>query len=133
VLESGNAKALVVAKLERLSQALLDLANLMATAQKQGWAVVALDCALDPTAKAVEVTLWPRRSLRTATGGGQVVGREVLRPRPWLCVEGSCESAGGALLSCHFQPAEVAGEGGVRDLVVASERAECLSGCAAED
>jgi DNA invertase Pin-like site-specific DNA recombinase len=57
VLESGDAKALVVAKLERLSQALLDLATLMATAQKQGWAVVALDCALDPTAKAVELNV----------------------------------------------------------------------------
>jgi DNA invertase Pin-like site-specific DNA recombinase len=49
MLETGDAKALVAAKLDRLSQALLDLATLMATAQKQGWALVALDCALDTT------------------------------------------------------------------------------------
>ena len=49
MLESADAQALVAAKLERLSQALLDLAALLASAQKQGWALVALDCALEPT------------------------------------------------------------------------------------
>jgi DNA invertase Pin-like site-specific DNA recombinase len=43
VLESGDAKALVAAKLDKHSQALLDLATLIATAQKQGWALVALE------------------------------------------------------------------------------------------
>jgi len=56
VLESADAKALVAAKLGRLSQALLDLATLMATAQKQGWALVALDCALAPIRPAGEAT-----------------------------------------------------------------------------
>src|SRR5215471_19737094 len=51
-LEAGEAKALVVAKLDRLSRSMLDFAALMATAQKQNWALVALDCAVDTTTPA---------------------------------------------------------------------------------
>jgi DNA invertase Pin-like site-specific DNA recombinase len=47
VLESGDARALVAAKLDRLSRSMLDFTALMAKAQKQGWALVALDCAVD--------------------------------------------------------------------------------------
>ena len=54
VLESADAQALVAAKLEQLSHSLLDLATLIATAQKQGWALVALDCTLDTTTPAGE-------------------------------------------------------------------------------
>ena len=54
VLESGEAEALVAVKLDRLSCSLLDLASLMATAQKQGWALVALDCAVQTTTPAGE-------------------------------------------------------------------------------
>jgi DNA invertase Pin-like site-specific DNA recombinase len=46
-LESGDAKALVVAKLDRLSRSLLDFAGLMAKAQRQGWGVIALDVQVD--------------------------------------------------------------------------------------
>jgi DNA invertase Pin-like site-specific DNA recombinase len=53
-LEAGDAKALVVAKLDRLSRSLLDFAALMATAQKQSWALVALDCAVDTSTPAGE-------------------------------------------------------------------------------
>jgi DNA invertase Pin-like site-specific DNA recombinase len=53
-LEAGEAKALVVAKLDRLSRSLLDFAALMATAQKQNWALVALDCAVDTSTPAGE-------------------------------------------------------------------------------
>jgi DNA invertase Pin-like site-specific DNA recombinase len=53
-LESGDAKALVAAKLDRLSRSMLDFTALMATAQKQGWALVALDCAVDTTTPAGE-------------------------------------------------------------------------------
>jgi DNA invertase Pin-like site-specific DNA recombinase len=49
VLESGEATALVAAKRERLSQALGELAALLASAQQQGWALVALDCAAQTT------------------------------------------------------------------------------------
>jgi DNA invertase Pin-like site-specific DNA recombinase len=53
VLREGDAKALVVAKLDRLSTSMLDVTKLMATAQKQGWALVALDC-VDTTTPAGE-------------------------------------------------------------------------------
>src|SRR5256714_11589525 len=53
-LEAGEAKALVVAKLDRLSRSMLDFAALMATAQKQNWALVALDCAVDTSTPAGE-------------------------------------------------------------------------------
>src|SRR5262245_61174449 len=51
-LEAGEAKALVVAKLDRLSRSMLDFAALMATAQKQSWVLVALDCAVDTSTPA---------------------------------------------------------------------------------
>src|SRR5262249_3489287 len=53
-LEAGDAKALVVAKLDRLSRSMLDFAALMATAQKQKWALVALDCAVGTSTPAWE-------------------------------------------------------------------------------
>jgi DNA invertase Pin-like site-specific DNA recombinase len=54
VLKEGDAKALVAAKLDRLSRSMIDFTALMATAQKQGWALVALDCAVDTTTPAGE-------------------------------------------------------------------------------
>ena len=54
VLKEGDAKALVAAKLDRLSRSMLDFTALMATAQKQGWSLVALDCAVDTTTPAGE-------------------------------------------------------------------------------
>ncbi len=53
-LESGEATALVVAKLDRLSRSMIDRTRIMAEAQKQGWALVALDCAVDTTTPAGE-------------------------------------------------------------------------------
>jgi DNA invertase Pin-like site-specific DNA recombinase len=53
-LEEGRADALVVAKLDRLSRSMLDFTALMAQAQKQSWALVALDCAVDTTTPAGE-------------------------------------------------------------------------------
>ena len=52
----ADKQALVAAKLDRLSRSMLGLASLIATAQKQGWALVALDCALVPTTPAGEAT-----------------------------------------------------------------------------
>lgn len=54
LLRKGGADALVVAKLDRLSRSMLDFSGLMATAQRQGWAVVALDAAVDTTTAAGE-------------------------------------------------------------------------------
>jgi DNA invertase Pin-like site-specific DNA recombinase len=56
VLKAGDASALVVAKLDRLSGSMIDFTVLMAKAQKQSWALVALDCAVDtstPTGEAM--------------------------------------------------------------------------------
>ncbi len=53
-LGRGKADALVVAKLDRLSRSMLDFTALMAKAQNQGWALVALDCAVDTTTPAGE-------------------------------------------------------------------------------
>ena len=54
VLESAEANALVAWKQAGLSRSLLELASLIATAQKQGWALVALDCTLETTRPAGE-------------------------------------------------------------------------------
>ena len=53
-LTAGEASALVVAKLDRLSRSMLDFARIMTTAQKQGWALVALDVNVDTTTPAGE-------------------------------------------------------------------------------
>src|SRR4051794_33684622 len=54
VLKAGEASALVVAKLDRLSRSMIDFTALMAKAQKQSWALVALDCAVDTSTPAGE-------------------------------------------------------------------------------
>jgi len=46
VLERAEAQALVARKLDTPSRSLLELARLVASAQRQGFALVALDCAL---------------------------------------------------------------------------------------
>jgi DNA invertase Pin-like site-specific DNA recombinase len=55
-LESAAANALVAAKFERLDQALRELATLLASAQRQGWALVGLDCAGQPPTPAAEAS-----------------------------------------------------------------------------
>jgi len=56
VLGGADGQALLAAKRERPAQALLELAALLASAQKQGWALLALDCALEPKAPAGEAS-----------------------------------------------------------------------------
>ena len=53
-LERGEASALVVSKLDRLSRSMLDFAHVMAAAQQQSWALVALDVNVDTTTPAGE-------------------------------------------------------------------------------
>jgi DNA invertase Pin-like site-specific DNA recombinase len=48
-LKRGEASGLVVAKMDRLSRSLLDFTTIMAEAQRQGWALIALDCPADPS------------------------------------------------------------------------------------
>lgn len=54
MLAARKASALVVAKLDRLSRSMLDFARIMATAQEQSWALVALDVNVDTTSASGE-------------------------------------------------------------------------------
>jgi DNA invertase Pin-like site-specific DNA recombinase len=49
MLNAGEASILMVAKMDRLSRSMLDFASLMQRAQKEGWALVALDSPADLT------------------------------------------------------------------------------------
>src|SRR5205823_6536696 len=54
-LRKRQASALVVAKLDRLSRSMLDFAGLMDAAQRQGWALVALDLGVDTSTPSGEM------------------------------------------------------------------------------
>ncbi|MHB8670799.1 MAG: recombinase family protein [Acidimicrobiales bacterium] len=54
-LDAGEADAIVVAKLDRLSRSLLDFAALMERSRAKGWAVVGLDLGVDTTTPAGEM------------------------------------------------------------------------------
>ncbi|MFL6239302.1 MAG: recombinase family protein [Actinomycetes bacterium] len=78
LLRRGEAEALVVAKLDRLSRSVQDFASTMELAQKQGWALVALDLGVDTTTPAGElvanvmaaVAQWERRVIGQRTKEG---------------------------------------------------------------
>lgn len=55
VVERGEAEALVVAKLDRLSRSLLDFASLMERARSRDWSLVALDLGVDTSTPAGEM------------------------------------------------------------------------------
>ena len=57
LLASGEADALIVAKLDRLSRSLLDFAGLMARAERENWALIALDMDIDTTTPAGEMMI----------------------------------------------------------------------------
>jgi DNA invertase Pin-like site-specific DNA recombinase len=46
-LEAGEADALIVSKLDRLSRSMLDLPGLLDRARREGWALILLDVAVD--------------------------------------------------------------------------------------
>ena len=56
LLETADLEALVVAKRDRLSRSLQEITALITSAHKQGWALVALDCALETTTAAGEAS-----------------------------------------------------------------------------
>lgn len=74
-LDAGEADALVVAKLDRLSRSVLDFARITERAKRKGWAVVALDVDVDmttPTGELVanitsSVAQWERRIIGART------------------------------------------------------------------
>jgi DNA invertase Pin-like site-specific DNA recombinase len=55
VVERGDADALAVAKLDRLSRSLLDFAALMERARKRGWNLIALDLGVDTSTPSGEM------------------------------------------------------------------------------
>jgi len=54
-VESGEAFALVVSKLDRLSRSVMDFASMMERSRRKGWALVALDLGIDTTTASGEM------------------------------------------------------------------------------
>lgn len=91
-MAEGDADVLIVAKLDRLSRSLLDFANLMALAQRQGWGIVALDIGVDTSTVNGELIAniimalaqWERRIIgqRTKDALGAVKERGTKLGRP---------------------------------------------------
>jgi DNA invertase Pin-like site-specific DNA recombinase len=54
-VEAGEAQALVVSKLDRLSRSLLDFAGLMERARRKGWSLAALDLGVDTSTPSGEM------------------------------------------------------------------------------
>ncbi|HUY22184.1 MAG TPA: recombinase family protein [Acidimicrobiales bacterium] len=96
LLRSGQAGALVVAKLDRATRSVMDAGNLLAQGQREGWTLVALDLGLDPSTPTGElvanlmasVAQWERRAIGVRTrdalaakkAAGVRLGRPVLLP-----------------------------------------------------
>lgn len=92
-LAQGEAAALVVAKLDRLSRSVIDFANTLTVAKKQGWAVVLLDLGVDtttPNGKLVaglmaQIAEWEREMIglrtREAMAAAKQRGTRLGRPR----------------------------------------------------
>ena len=55
MLAAGEAEALMVSRLDRLSRSMLDFAGLVERAKREGWALVALDMDMDTSTAAGEV------------------------------------------------------------------------------
>ena len=93
MIESGEASVIIVSKLDRLSRSVHDFAGLMQAAQRQGWALVALDVGIDMTTPAgglianvmASVAEWERRVIgeRTvaALAARRAAGVQLGRPR----------------------------------------------------
>lgn len=75
MVTNGEADALAVAKLDRLSRSLLDFAGLMARSQAEGWALIALDVDVDTTSPSgrlvanvmASVAEWERETIGART------------------------------------------------------------------
>lgn len=83
-VEAGEADAILVAKLDRLSRSLLDFAGLMERSRRKGWAIVALDLGVDTTTPSGEMlahvlssfTQFERRLISQRTRDALAVKRE---------------------------------------------------------
>lgn len=82
-MRAGEAQALVVAKLDRLSRSVRDFANLLETARREKWDLVALDLGVDTTTPSGElvanvmasVAQWERRAIGERTKDALAVRR----------------------------------------------------------
>lgn len=93
MVSGGEASALVVTKLDRVSRSLLDFASLMERARREGWALIALDLGVDTSAPTGEllanivmsVAQWERRAIgertRDALAAARARGQRLGRPR----------------------------------------------------
>lgn len=93
MLKSGEAQGLAVAKLDRLSRNVVDFANILDVANRQGWSLMLLDVGVDtstPNGKLVaglmvQVAEWERDliGLRTkeALAAAKARGQRLGRPR----------------------------------------------------
>lgn len=78
LLKAGEAEALVVSKLDRLARSLLDLAQILDLAKRQGWAVIVMDIGIDTTTPTGELVVnvmgavaqWERRMIGVRTKEG---------------------------------------------------------------
>lgn len=96
LLRTGQAGALVVAKLDRATRSVMDAARLLDKSRREGWALVALDLGLDPSTPNGElfatiisaVAQWERRQIGQRTKdalaekkqAGMKLGRPVALP-----------------------------------------------------
>lgn len=92
-LQAGDAEALVVAKLDRLSRSTIDFATLMHKARAEGWGLVILDLGIDLATPAGEMVAtimaslaqWERRVIsqrtRDALAERKARGTQLGRPR----------------------------------------------------
>lgn len=97
-LSAGAAQALMVSKLDRLSRSIVDFTNIVARAQREGWALVCMDIGVDTTTPSGEMIAhimaslaqYERRligqrtseALAAAKKRGTIVGRPVAVPEP---------------------------------------------------
>ena len=93
ILADGEASVLVVGKLDRLARSVHDFAGLVCTAEKQGWAILAADLAVDMTSPTggllanvtAAVAEWERKIIgartREALAARKAAGVKLGRPR----------------------------------------------------
>lgn len=131
-LNAGDADALVVAKMDRLSRSLVDFAGVMQRAQREGWALVALDSPADLTTPSGEAmagvmavfaqlerrlisertraALAQRRAAGVRLGRARLVPPEVEARARELRASGLTQRAVGAALLAEGYPGPTGGE-----------------------
>ena len=88
IASMGRGNVLVVAKLDRLSRSVQDFAGLLARAEREGWAVAALDIGIDTTTPTgaliahmvVAIGEWEARMIGLRTREGLAEDDQAARP-----------------------------------------------------